>query len=325
MLIPSIITLSTYHLYSLPNIFTLYTYTTIIMERSTSFHTDYTDHTESSAHTISYPSNGPPYTSSDSSQFYTPPEAQTDVNGELGNFAELDLMGTEGQNAEVLGVDPQWTTLQGDYQQQQEQYPLATAAHAIYNDSFDTSFPQPYPHHSQPPLNESWLTLPGQSPVENYNPNFGYTAPPIPIDYTYPQSYPNASDEGSSSQPGTGLISPQPVFPPAFVNPQDYHPSHYSATYYDHLPSPFPNGQAVQYQPSYTHMPVPPNAIPDQMAMYNQIPFQPASIPLSRANSMSSADKVRTKTCLSKEDREAIYKMTRKPNIRQQDVALEYG
>ena len=288
-----------------------------------SFHTEYTDHTDSSAHTTSYPSNEPPHTSSDSSQYFTPSEAKMDVNGQLGNFAELDLTGMEGQGLEGMGVDPRWTTLQGNYQQALGQYPPATPGDNNYNDSL--SFPQPYPHHSQPPLDDSWLTMTGQSPVQDYNPNAGYPAPPFPMDHTYPQSYPNALDEGSSSQPGTEMISPQAIFPAAFVNSQEYHASHYPSTYYDHPPVHFPNGQAVQYQPSYTQMPVPPNATPGPMSMYNPIPLQPASIPLSRANSMSSADKVRTKTCLSKDDRLAIYQMTRKPNIRQQDVAIEFG
>jgi hypothetical protein len=287
-------------------------------------HTDYTDYTESSAHTTSYPSNEPPYTSSDSSQFFTPSEAQMDVNGQLGNFAELDLTGMEGQGLAGMGVDPRWTTLQGDYQQALGQYPPATT-HGDTNENNSLPFPQTYRHYSQPPLDDSWLTMTGQSPVQDYNPNFGYPALPAPIDYTYPQSYPNAVDEGSSSQPGTEMISPQAIFPAAFVNSQEHHASHYPSTYYDHPLVHFPNGQAVQYQPSYTQMPVPPNVIPGQMPMYNQVPLHPASIPLSRANSMSSADKVRTKTCLSKENRLAIYEMTRKPNIRQQDVALEFG
>jgi hypothetical protein len=290
-----------------------------------SSYTENTDYTESSAHTASYTFNEPPYTSSGSSQSFTPTEPQVDVHGELGNFAELGLTGMEGSDLQGMGFDPRWTAPQGDYQQALGQYPPATPVDNSYNDSVDNSFPQPYPHHSQPPLNDAWLTMTGQSPVEDYNPNAGYPAPPTSIDHTYPQSYPNALEEGSSSQPSTGWISPQAIFPPAFVNPQDYHPSHYPSTYYEHPPVHFPNGQAVQYQPSYTQMPVPPNAIPGLTPMYNQIPLQPASIPLSRANSMSSADKVRTKTCLSKENRLAIYEMTRKPNIRQQDVALEFG
>ena len=291
-----------------------------------SSYTDHTDYTESSAHTTPHPSNEQPHTSADSLQYFTPTEAQVDVNGELGNFAELGLRGMEGQGLEGMGVEPRWTTFQEDYQQPLGQYPLATPVDSNHIDLFDTSVQlQSFLHHPQPALNDSWLTMPGQSPVEDYDPNVGYPAAPTSLDYTYSQSYPHALDEGSSSQPGTGLISPQAIFQPAFVNPQEYHPSHYPSAYYDHPPVHFPNGQAVQYQPSYTQMHLPPNAIPDQMPMYNHIAPQPTSTPLSRANSMSSADKVRTKTCLSKENRLAIFNMTRQPNTRQQDVALKFG
>jgi hypothetical protein len=293
------------------------------MERSMSSYTEYTDYTDSSAPITSYQSNE--YTSSGSSQSFTPTNAQVDVTGELGNFASLDLMGMEGQDLQGLGVDPQWTTLPGDYQQALGQYPLATTAETSYNDSFDNSFPlQTFPHHTQPALSDSWPNMTGQSPQEEFNPNFGYPVP-TPIDYSYSQSHPNAFDESSNSQPGTGLISPQAIFAPAFVNPQEYHPSHYPPNFYNQPPVHFPNGQTVQYQPSYPHIPVPPNTIPGQMPTYNQIPLPPASIPLSRANSLSSIDKVRTKTCLTKEDRSKIYQMTRKPNTRQQDVAEKFG
>ena len=284
-----------------------------------SFSTDNTDYTDSSAHTTSYPVNDPPYASSGSSQSLIPREPQVDVNGELGNFAGLDLMGMEGQDLQGMGVDLPWTIAQGDYQQALGQYPIPTDT--IYNDSFDSSFPlQPFPHQPQLALSDPW----GHSPQSDFIPNFGYPAP-TPIDYSYSQSHSNAFAEGSNSQPGTGLISPQAIFPPAFVNPQEYHTPHQPTVYYNHPPVQFPNGQTVLYQHAYNHTPIPPNTIPGQMPMYNQMTLPPASIPLSRANSMSSADKVRTKTCLSKEDRAAILDMTRRPNIRQQDVALKFG
>lgn len=287
-----------------------------------SSYTEYTDYTESSTHT-QYPTTDQPYPTSGSSQPFTPTEPHVDVNGELVSFAELDLAGMGGAELQGMGFDPQWNAgaPQGDYQdyvypQLPAQLASASSADTSYNDSFDSSFPlQAFPLQPQLPLTDSWIpTAPEHSPPADFQPNFGYTAPPM--DYSY--AHPNVLDEGSNSLPGTGLISPQASFPPAFVNPQEYQPPHHYPNQLYYTSPHFPHG-TLQYQ--HTHLV--PNTITGLMPGYTS-GHLPNSVPLSRGNSMSSTDKVRLKTCLTKEDRLAIYEMSKLPNVRQQDVAEKY-
>jgi hypothetical protein len=294
------------------------------MERSTSSYTDNTD-SSASAPNSSFLSTETlqPYPSSGSSQPFTPTEPfLDDVNGELGNFAGLDLMGLEGTELQGLG----WSANipQGDYQQFQSTLP--SGGDNGFGDSFDNSFPlQTFPHQPQPLAWSNVNPTVDHSPSGDFTPNLMYpTLTPLDFSYnhnTLPNTY--GTDDGSSSQPGTGLISPQAFFPPAFVNPTEYH----GDPTYHYLTQPYQNPQPVhvqafQYQTQfYEHMPVPPNTS-HALPLHNHA--LPSSVPLSRANSMSSVDKVRTKTCLTKEDRQAIFEMSKEPNMRQQDVALKY-
>lgn len=287
----------------------------------------YTEYTEFSEYTnpseqASYPSSQQPHQSSGTAQSFLPTPSLVDVNGELGDFAGLDLMGMDGA---AIGYDGQWNAgaPQGDYQQTPPQH--VHTGQAGYTDSFDHSFPPDFP-----PLfrqEYSWRDQTQQFPADSSAIEHKVEYPvPTAGDWSYYQPRANnvGTDEGSTSQPGTGLISPQAIFPPAFVNPADYHAGpayHYPAaqTYYN------PQFHTLPQQPApFTQLPLAPNMVPGQIPTYNHLTTQQSSMPLSRANSMSSQDKIRTKTCLTKDDRLKIYEMSKQPNMRQQDVALKF-
>jgi hypothetical protein len=298
----------------------------ITMERSNSSYTDYTDYTDSSTPNTSYPPADTlqPYPSSGSSQSFTPAEPQVDVNGELGDFAGLDLMGMEGAALDGMGYDPQWSAAapQTEYQQPPVQYPPGD-----YNDSFGVSSnpqlsfgvsPQLFPFQAQNNLINSWTGANLASPLDGFNP--GFQAPL----YSQPHAY--GTDEASTSQPGTGLISPQAIFQPAFVNPQDYHGDHYQGVQPWYNATLVPNHQPIDSMHYGVYQPVVPQST---IAPHAQTPLQVfqrevhrSSTPMSRAN--STGDKKGHKTLLSAEQKLDIYQLSKLPNMRQQDVAAKY-
>jgi hypothetical protein len=274
--------------------------------------------------------------STDSSSTYASQsygDSQLDVNGELVDFEGL-AMGVNGLESADLAYNAQW--LPEDHQVDNTITQPQTPAHFDWaaggnmgysTDTFDHSFPfQPFfaEPTAQPDtgLENAWLG-PNLTHTASHAPYYaGYPAEPSTSSTTQEAYF--GTDDGSISQPGTGLISPQAIFAPAFSNLPDAQTSNYGQ-YPPYHPQQYPSYQYPLDPTAYPQHPLP--AMPQ--ATYQMPHILPndsyhAGRALSRCDSQSSGERIRTKTTLTDEHKKGIYAMSKLPNVRQQDIADKY-